>query len=165
LNSRLEKLSLEPREADEIYLEVSEHYARLAELSINDRSAAGSALSKADDYLKRIEGPLQSSERTQHTQKMVRSFNEQTKQAEAREREQERRRRVLALVNSAKAALSKGIALEKAADFKNAVAQYQSTANMATQILQDDPNNADVEAMKRVAVDAAVRISLSGKLK
>lgn len=100
IKSRLENIKLETREADDIYLEFSENYARLAELSLPDRNAARAALEKANEYFNRIEGTLQSSERAQNLQKMFRPLEDKNPRGPDGDQQERRERRARLLTKS-----------------------------------------------------------------
>ena len=136
VQSRLDGLSFEDHEADDVYLQLSQAYVHLAELTIVNKKAARAALDMADDYFKRAES-LQPTDPGQNLLASIRRLENQLKQSDTGQPSADLIPKLLASANTA---YQKGMALEGASKFTDAVKQYSVAKGACDQILARGPN-------------------------
>jgi tetratricopeptide (TPR) repeat protein len=151
VKSRLESLQLAEAEADEIYLGLAQAYVHLAELTVADKNVARTALNKAKEYLKRAEA-LHSTEAAQNLGRSIQLLDNRLGPTETQQPDPGK------LLVSAKAAYEKGMMLEAASDFNNALKQYSQAKGLCEQIKNLRVSNPDAEALRENASEAMVRV-------
>src|SRR5262249_13562508 len=141
-------------ESGGIYLEVSEDYARLAELSLTDSpDAAKDLMGKAEEYFNLVEGPLQPSERAQKLKELIHSIHDKVlPEAEPSPPPlpptppSPPEDQTAAWLNSARGTYDRAMAAE-AASPEAAQKQYQVVIALCERVLALHPANAPAKAL------------------
>jgi hypothetical protein len=150
--SRLESLQLAEPEADDIYLGLAEAYVHLTELTV-DKDAARTALNKAKDYLRRAEA-LHSTEAALNLGRSIQLLDKSLGPSETQQPDPGK------LLASAKAAYEKGMMLETASDFGNALKQYSQAKGLCEQIKNLRVSNPEADALRENISKAILRVAL-----
>jgi hypothetical protein len=149
-------------ESDNIYLEISENYLQLLPVNLLDQLEwTNAALSKADEYLQRIEGRLLSSERAQRQRGMIQSIREKVTPTPRVAPVPPPSGPVSEWVNAAKVKLNNGRVFEQTGDAATAKIQYVSAIDLCERIFKIDPKNAEARTICQDAKDAAAAINRS----
>ena len=111
-------------------------------------------MDKGKDYLKRAES-LQPSDGAQNLQMFIQRLESRLKQTGIAQPPFDLKK----LLGSANTAFQKGMMMEAAADFSNALVQYSAAKGICVQILNRAPNNADALTLQKSAEIAAARVA------
>jgi serine/threonine protein kinase/outer membrane protein assembly factor BamD (BamD/ComL family) len=156
------------KESDNVYLELSEDYAQLAQAT-DDANASTAALRKAEEYFNRIEGSLGSSERAQKQKALIPSIHDklfkvvptgpqpQTPPAPSPGPS------VGQLLNSARILYGNGRVAEQNGDADEARTRYTAAIKAAERVLAADPANVEAKELLKTAKDAALGTIVPGR--